>query len=118
MVILPLQSKWVFSVATTNELTSCNYLLPILLFVSRVSQFTQPTKKDFFIVIRLIFLKYGPNPASFSLFSSFSQPNDKYSTKFDYIKALMACLGFEPGTAGAGESSELWRAPYPPNSTY
>ena len=29
---------------------------------------------------------------------SFSQRNDKYSTKIDYIKAWMVCLGFEPGT--------------------
>ena len=29
------------------------------------------------------FLKNGPCPASFCLFSSFSQHNDNYSTKFD-----------------------------------
>ena len=31
-----------------------------------------------------IFLKNGTNSASFCLFSSFSQHNDKYATKFDY----------------------------------
>ena len=32
----------------------------------------------------VLFLKNGPNPASFCLFSSFSQHNDKYITKFDF----------------------------------
>ena len=36
----------------------------------------------------------------FCLFSSFSQHNGKYSTKFDYMKALMVCSGFELGTGG------------------
>ena len=47
---------------------------------------------------------------------SFSQYNDKGSTKFDYIKAWLEFLGFEPGTAGmqiADESTELW---WPPSS--
>ena len=43
---------------------------------------------------------YGPNLASYCLFSSFSQYNDKYSTNFDYIKAQMVCMGFKPWTAG------------------
>ena len=34
-----------------------------------------------------ILFKIGPNPASFCLFSSFSQHNDKYNTKFHYLKA-------------------------------
>ena len=44
--------------------------------------------------------EYGPNPASFYLFSSFSQHNDKYGTKLDYLKTYMVWLGFEPGTIG------------------
>ena len=35
-------------------------------------------------------------------FRPFSQHSEKYSTKFDYIKASMECLGFEPGTTGDG----------------
>ena len=31
-------------------------------------------------------IKNGHNPASFCLFSSFSQHNNKYSTKFDFKK--------------------------------
>ena len=46
----------------------------------------------------LVYLKYGPNPASFRLFSSFSQCNKKYSTKFDYLKAWTVGLGFESRT--------------------
>ena len=44
----------------------------------------------------------GPNPASFCLFSFFSQYNDKYSTNLtiNEIRAQMVCLGFEPGAAG------------------
>ena len=33
----------------------------------------------------LLFFKYGPNPASFCLYSSFSQYNDKYSAIFDGV---------------------------------
>ena len=35
-------------------------------------------------ILVLFIFKYGPNPASFCLFSSFPQCNDKYSTKFGY----------------------------------
>ena len=31
-------------------------------------------------------------------FASFSY--EKYSTKYDYIKAWIVCLGFEPGITG------------------
>ena len=34
------------------------------------------------------------------LFSSFSQYDDNYSTKFEYLNAWMECLGFEPWTTG------------------
>ena len=37
-------------------------------------------------------------PWSFCLFSSFSQQNEKYSTKFDF-KAFMVCFGFKPWTS-------------------
>ena len=62
------------------------------------------------------FLKNGPNPASFCLFSFFSQYNDKYSANLtkNEIKAQMVCLGFEPGggrMVGADGSTELWRYP-------
>ena len=48
----------------------------------------------------LTVLSYGSNQASFCLFLSFSQYNDKYSTKCDYIKAQMVFLGFEFRTVG------------------
>ena len=44
------------------------------------------------------FLKKGPNPTSFCLFSFFS--HDRYSTNTINEKAYMACLGLEPGAAG------------------
>ena len=48
-----------------------------------------------------LFIKYGPNPTSQRLYSSSSQCNDKYSTKFDYIKlrwcAWESNLGLQDG---------------------
>ena len=41
---------------------------------------------SFYLIVSLIFYKYGPNPASF-LISSFSQYNDKNSSKLNYIQA-------------------------------
>ena len=51
---------------------------------------------------------YCPNTASICLFTSLSQHNDNFRTKFDY-KRQMVCLGFEPRTAD--KSTELWRPP-------
>ena len=44
-------------------------------------------------------LKSGPNPASFCLFSSFSQHNGKYSTNIT-IKDVDGELGLKTGAAG------------------
>ena len=58
-----------------------------------------------------VFLKNGPNPASFCLFSSFSQ--HKYNTNFT-IKSVDGVLGIctQGGRmVGAEESTELWRHP-------
>ena len=45
-----------------------------------------------------------PNTSLFCLFLSFSQPNDKCSTKITMnggsIDGVLGCLGFEPETAG------------------
>ena len=60
-----------------------------------------------------MFFKYGPNPASFCLISSFSQYNDKHSTKFDY-KSIDGVLGIQTRDCrmvGTDESTELWRPP-------
>ena len=47
-----------------------------------------------------VFLKkICANPASFCLFHPFYQYNDKYSSRFAYIKAWMVSLEFEPGAA-------------------
>ena len=45
------------------------------------------------------FKKICANPASFCLFHPFYQYNDKYSSRFAYIKAWMVSLEFEPGAA-------------------
>ena len=69
-------------------------------FSGRRRPLFSPQKEIFF---SLFFLKKnGPNPASFCLFSFFSQHNDNYSTNLtiNEIKAQMVCLGFEPGAAG------------------
>ena len=44
----------------------------------------------------ILFLN-GPNPASFCLFSTFSQHNDKYNTKFDYKKHRWCAWESNPG---------------------
>ena len=51
----------------------------------------------------------GPNPASFCLFPSFSQHNDKYSTKFDYksVDGLLEIRTLDRRTLDADESTEL-----------
>ena len=57
------------------------------------------------------YFKYGPNPASFCLFSSFSQYNDKFSTKFD-SKSLDGVFGIrtrDQSLVGADKSTKLWR---------
>ena len=76
----------------------------------------QADKQPAVIVSTYMFFykKYGPNPASFCLFSSFSQYNDKYSTKFDY-KSVDGVLGIrtrDRRMVGANESTELWRLPF------
>ena len=58
----------------------------------------------------MFFLKNGQFPASFCLFSSFSQHNVNYSTKFDYKKHRWTRT--RGGMmVGADESTELWRHP-------
>ena len=52
-----------------------------------VKVFLQVFRDQLKVELGILFFKYGPNPTSFCLFSSFSQCNDKYCTKFDYIKA-------------------------------
>ena len=59
------------------------------------------------------FKKIGPCPASFCLFSSFSQYNDQYSTIIDYIKAQMMWDSTQDCRMLVAEvSTELgWRPP-------
>ena len=48
-----------------------------------------------------IFLKYGPNPASFCLFFFFSQCKGKYYTNLTFNDlSVDGVLGLEPGAAG------------------
>ena len=59
------------------------------------------------------FFKNGLSPASFCLFSFFS--NDKYSTNTINEKSVDGVLGTRTrggGMVGADESTELWRHPY------
>ena len=47
-----------------------------------------------------VVLKYGPNPASFRLFSFFSQCENKYCTNLNINeKSKDVVMGFEPKTA-------------------
>ena len=60
-----------------------------------------------------LFFKNGPNPASFCLFSFFS--NDKYSTNTINEKSIDGVLGIRirgGRMVGADESTELWRHPF------
>ena len=59
----------------------------------------------------------GAKPGPFSLlclFSSFSQHNDKCSTKFDYkiVDSVRGIQTRDHMLVGADESTELWRPPY------
>ena len=59
--------------------------------------------------ISFLLKKYGPNPASFCLFSSFPQYNDKYGTIFDYksIDGVLLIRTRDCTMVGAEESNEL-----------
>ena len=62
----------------------------------------------------MYFLKYGPNPASFCLFSFLS--HDKYSTNTIKEKCVDGVLGTRTWggrMVGAEESTELWWHPCP-----
>ena len=50
-------------------------------------------------MLTVFFKKICANPASFCLFHPFYQYNDKYSSRFAYIKAWMVSLEFEPGAS-------------------
>ena len=60
------------------------------------------------------FLKNGPNPATFCIFSFFS--HDKYSRNLTINdKSIDGVLGIQTGggsMVGADKSTELWRHPY------
>ena len=53
-----------------------------------------------------------PNPASFCLFSSFSQYIDRYTRKFWLYNGVLGIRTRDRSTVGADESTELWRHPH------
>ena len=60
-----------------------------------------------------LYFKYGSNPASVCLFSSFSQYNDKYSPIIDYknIDGVLGIWTRDRRMVGEDKSTELWRPP-------
>ena len=65
-----------------------------------------------YLMILSLFLKNGPNPASFCLFSFFS--HEKYSTNTKNDKSVDGVLGtitWGSMMVGADESTELWQHP-------
>ena len=48
----------------------------------------------------------GQTRTLFVYFKLFSHHGDKYSTKFEYIKAMMVCLGFKHKMVGTAKTTK------------